>query len=495
MEPESGHLTAGHFYYVVIPGGVIGDIVCKKHKLTNMGDKIIQDLSKVIKQALSRGGEFADLFLENRSTTMISCEDNKIEDVVSGIEAGAGLRVINRQRTVYAHTNDLSGQGLLGLAGTLSQGVENATEKITVKTLEKPQPVPRVNIDGLSTADKVALLERTNKIVRAMDKRVVQVKVVYGDFRQNIKIVNSLGLFRQDERRGFVFMVQVVAADGDLIQTGHEVYGGSAGYPMISGDKAAELANLAGKRALMMLEARPAPAGKMTVVLAGEAGGTMVHEAIGHGLEADLAQNGLSVYSNRVGEQVASPLINVIDDATMPNMRGSYRFDDEGVEAQNTLLVEKGVLRGYLYDRLSAMKDGAASTGNGRRQSYKHIPIPRMTNTIISPGESDPREIVRSVKNGLLVTRLGGGQVNTVNGDFVFDVSEGYLIENGEAVQPIRGANLIGNGPQILKEVEAVGNDIGYAIGTCGKDGQGAPVSDGQPTLLLPRIVVGGTGG
>jgi TldD protein len=384
---------------------------------------------------------------------------------------------------------------LLSLADTLSQAVESGGKRVAVKGLNQPNPLPEEQVEDLSTADKVALLEHANQAARALDKRIVQVKVVYGDFHQQLKIANSLGLFCRDERWGFVFMVQVVAAEGNLIQTGYEVCGGSSGFPMVDEATAAELAAQAGRRALMMLEARPAPAGKMTVVLSGQAGGTMVHEAIGHGLEADLAQNGLSVYSKRLGEQVASPLITVVDDATMPGRRGSYRYDDEGVEGQKTLLVEKGILRGYLYDRLSAMKDGVSSTGNGRRQSYRHQPIPRMSNTLITPGESDPAEIIRSVKKGLLVTRLGGGQVNTVNGDFVFEVSEGYLIENGEAALPLRGANLIGNGPRVLQEVEAVGNDLGFTIGTCGKDGQGAPVSDGQPTLLLPQIVVGGTGG
>lgn len=360
--------------------------------------------------------------------------------------------------------------------------------------VKKPAPPPQ-KMAELDTGAKVSLLRLADKIVRGMDERIVQAKVVYGDFSQEIQIANSLRLFCEDVRRGFVFILQVVAAQENVIQTGYEVYGGSAGYPTINEEKVNELAEVAGKRALMMLSAIPAPAGKMTVVLSGQSGGTMVHEAIGHGLEADLAQNGLSVYAGCIGKQVASPLINVVDDATLPGKRGSFRFDDEGVKSRRNLLVENGILRGYMYDRLSAMKDKAASTGNGRRQSYQHQPIPRMTNTLILPGNSDPQEIVRSVKNGLFVTRLGGGQVNTVNGDFVFQVSEGYLIENGEVTKPVRGANLIGNGPQVLKEVEAVGNDLGFTIGTCGKDGQGAPVSDAQPTLLLPRIVVGGTGG
>ena len=218
----------------------------------------------------------------------------------------------------------------------------------------------------------------------------------------------------------------------------------------------------------------------------------MIHEAIGHGLEADLAQQGLSVFSKKIGEKVASPLITVVDDPTLRQKRGSYAFDDEGVGSRRTVLVEDGVLKGYLYDRLTAMKDGMESTGNGRRESYHHKPIPRMSNTMILPGTSKPEEIIRSVEKGLFVKKMGGGQVNTVNGDFVFEVSEGYLIEKGNVAEPIRGAILTGNGPQILKEIDEVGDDLGFGIGTCGKEGQGVPVSDAQPTLRISEILVGG---
>jgi TldD protein len=230
----------------------------------------------------------------------------------------------------------------------------------------------------------------------------------------------------------------------------------------------------------------------MPVVLSSEAGGTMVHEAIGHGLEADLVQAGVSVYRGRLGEKVASELVTVVDDATLPYARGSFAFDSEGSPAQRTVLVENGVLKGYMYDRLSAMKDGCASTGNGRRESYRHRPIVRMTNTLIASGLSAPEEILASVKSGLFVKRMGGGQVNTVSGDFVFQVSEGYLIENGSIGEPVRDATLTGNGPEVLKKIAMVGNDLGFAIGTCGKDGQGVPVADAQPTLLIAGITVGG---
>lgn len=253
-----------------------------------------------------------------------------------------------------------------------------------------------------------------------------------------------------------------------------------------------EVAEVATGRSLLMLSARKAPMGRMAVVISSEAGGTMIHEAIGHGLEADLTQQGLSVFSKKMGERVASSLVTVVDDPTLPQKRGSYAFDDEGVASQRTLLVEEGILKGYLYDRLTALKEGIPSTGNGRRESYHHKPIPRMSNTLIVPGKTKPEEIIRSVEKGLFVKKMGGGQVNTVNGDFVFEVSEGYLIEKGMITEPVRGAILTGNGPQILKEIDRVGDDLGFGIGTCGKDGQGVPVSSAQPTLRIPELVVGG---
>jgi TldD protein len=242
-----------------------------------------------------------------------------------------------------------------------------------------------------------------------------------------------------------------------------------------------------------MLTARKAPAGRMPAVISSKAGGTMIHEAIGHGLEADLAQQGLSVFSGMLGEKVATELITVIDDATLPGKRGSFRFDDEGTPSQRTVLVEQGILKSYMYDKLTAMKEGKPSTGNGRRESYQNRPIPRMTNTFIAPGTHNPEEIMRSVDQGLFVVKMGGGQVNTVTGDFVFDVQEGYLIRNGQRSDLVRGATLAGNGPEILKSIDMVGTDLGFSIGTCGKDAQGIPVTDAMPTVRIPEIVVGGS--
>ena len=336
------------------------------------------------------------------------------------------------------------------------------------------------------------MVKRANEMARRLNPHVRQVKVLYRDMVQCVSIVNSVEVCVEGERVGTVFSVQVVSAKGDVVQTEYEAVGGTMGFELFDLHPPEEVAEAATKRSLLMLSARKAPMGRMAVVLSSEAGGTMIHEAIGHGLEADLAQQDLSVYSRKIGERVASPLITVVDDPTLPQKRGSYAFDDEGVPSQRTLLVEEGILKGYLFDRLTALKEGVPSTGNGRRESYQHKPIPRMSNTLILPGKMNPEEIVHSVEKGLYVKKMGGGQVNTVNGDFIFEVNEGYLIEKGEVCEPVRGATLVGNGPQILKEIDKVGDDLGFGIGTCGKDGQGVPVSDAQPTLRIPEIVVGG---
>lgn len=453
------------------------------------------DSKGILKRALAAGGEFADIYYEDGAYTSVVCEDGKVERVLSAADRGIGIRVISGFSTAYAYTNQLGEKSLLQLADTVSRGVRDGVPhpdfNLCVPKSAQGYPIA-IPPDQVELAQKVALVNRADRAARGFDQRIRQVMAVYRDTRINTQNVNSLGEFHQESSCATVFMVQVVAREGKVTQTGYEPVGAGRGFELFDDVSPEELALKAAARGVMMLGARNSPAGQFPVVLSSEAGGTMVHEAIGHGLEADLVQAGTSVYRGRVGEKVASELITVIDDATIPYARGSFGFDGEGTAAQRTVLVENGVLKGYLYDRLSAMKEGRASTGNGRRESYRSRPIVRMTNTLIAPGGSDPAEIVKSVSKGLFVKRMGGGQVNTVNGDFVFEVSEGYLIENGEVGEPIRGATLAGNGPEVLKRISMVGNDLGFGIGTCGKDGQGVPVSDAQPTLLIPAITVGG---
>ncbi len=453
------------------------------------------DIPKILKTSLKNGGDFAEVFYEHVQPISIVCEDGKIEKIISGIDVGIGLRVIYSNKTAYAYTNQLTNKGLLEVADAVSTACQGRVfEKdisLVKKSAEIAHAIKRLPQE-VSIDEKVSLVKRANDVARSWDKRIKQVKVVYADSVRSIAVANNAGDLTEDYRTATMFLVQIVATENDVIQTGYEPVGGVIGFELFDDNPPEKVAEIAGARAVRMLQARKAPGGTMPVVLSSEAGGTMIHEAIGHGLEADLTQMGLSVYSGRIGEEIASPLVDVVDDATLANKRGSYVFDDEGVNAQRTLLVEKGVLKGYLYDRLSAMKDHTQSTGNGRRESYRSRPIPRMSNTFILPGNMSPEEIVHSTAKGIFVKKMGGGQVNTVNGDFVFEVSEGYLIENGKVGEAVRGATLTGNGPQLLKEIDMVGDDFGFGIGTCGKDGQGVPVSDAQPTLRIPEIIVGG---
>ena len=453
------------------------------------------DLGAVLKRALSSGGDFAEVFIERSAPLSLVCEDSRLEKVMSGLDCGAGVRLIFGQRTAYAYTNELTTGSLLEIADAVRQAAGGDLHPSTINLIKAN---PRIDLpvkkapEGVPTARKVAMVLQADSVARSFDPRVRQAMVSYRENRQQVLIANSDGVLAEDERMYLTALVHVVAADGEIVQTGYEPIGGIAGMELFDAHPLEKAAETAARRAVMMLSARKAPAGRMPVVLSADAGGTMIHEAVGHGLEADLAQSGLSVYSNKRGVRIASPLITVVDDATLPGRRGSFRFDDEGVHAERTVLVDKGILKTFMYDRLTAMKDGARSTGNGRRESYNHRPIPRMTNTMIVPGESSPGDILRSTTNGLFVEKMGGGQVNTVNGDFVFEVSEGYLIENGTIGELVRGATLTGNGPQVLLSIDRVGSDLGFSIGTCGKDGQGAPVSDAQPTLRIPEITVGG---
>ncbi len=452
--------------------------------------------ARVLKAALARGGEFAEIFAEHRESSRVVLEDGRLEDVGGGANHGAGVRLVRDQREVYGHSNDTSLKALLEVASFLSHAVreekKGARRAFAFRKSKAPR-LPRARRSPLQTplAHKVALAQRGERRARSFP-HIKQVSSVLRDSVQRVLVANSLGEWAEDERTQAVYFVQAVAEKDGVVQTAYEPLGGTAGYELFYGDAPEEVAATAARRAALMIEAPKARGGPQTIVLSSSAGGTMIHEAVGHGLEADLAEEGLSVYAGKLGEPIASPLVSVVDDATLAHKRGSFRFDDEGTPSEKTVLVENGILRRYMQSRLTAIKSGAVPTGNGRRESYEYLPIVRMTNTLIAPGQDDPREIVRGVDRGLLVTRMGGGQVNTVNGDFVFEVSEGYAIEKGLVTHPVRGATLTGNGPKVLLEIDRVGSDLGFGIGTCGKDGQGVPVADAQPTIRIPELIVGG---
>ncbi|MDD5491607.1 MAG: TldD/PmbA family protein [bacterium] len=454
-------------------------------------------LQKVVKKLLANGADFAEAYVEKSSLQGISCEENKIESIASGIDVGLGLRIIQGEETYYASTNSQDLEEILVLAGSLSQAAGKkepvrgwrlavGNSGIVHSILRQPGSV--------EMTEKISLVNKVNAAAWKKDAKIQQVQVDYGDRTKEIIIANSLGLFRREQRIYVILILNVVAQSGGIIQTGREVLGGLSGFEKFNEEAVRDLIDQATGRAIRMLDAKKAPSGKMPVVLDSQAGGTMIHEAIGHSLEADAVQKGISpVYKGKIGQKVASALISVVDDSTIPNMRGSFSMDDEGVPAQRTLLVEKGILKNYLYDQFTARKENKTSTGNGRRESYHYKPIPRMTNTMITPGEHDPASIIKSTPKGLYVKKMGGGQVNTATGDFVFEVVEAYEIVNGEQGKPVRGAILTGNGPEVLKSIDLVGKDLDFEIGTCGKEGQHVPVGDGQPTLRIPEIIVGGT--
>lgn len=462
------------------------------------------DPKAVLAKALSRGGDLAELYFEELESTRISIEDRKVDKIVDGIDRGVGLRVIFENRSVYGYTTDLTQGALMTLAESLAQAVD-VHEGRTVQAREIPdwrwseqraatirdysvqEPPKRVSI-----SDRIALARRAEKGARDEFSEAKQVSAIILDSERKILVVNSDGLVSSDSKTYLSCYTEVVGEKDGRIESAHEGDGGFVGLEFFKETTPESIGKECARRVKVLLSAVPAPAGTLPVVLSADAGGTMIHEAVGHGLEADLACNGLSVYQNKIGQQVASKLITVIDDGTIPAKRGSYRFDDEGNPSKKTVLIENGILKGYLVDRISALKFDLEPTGNGRRETFRHRPIVRMTNTYIAPGKDDPAQILADTKKGIFVKAMGGGQVNTVTGDFVFAVTEGYLIQDGKLGPAIRGATLVGNGPKAMMIVDRVGNDLGYAIGTCGKDGQGAPVTDAQPTLRIPELTVGG---
>lgn len=461
------------------------------------------NIDKILNRALRYGGALAELFFEETASTRLIYEGNRIDKIMTGIDRGVGLRIIFKGRSVYGYTTDLSETALLNLATTLSEAVHPGPEArrsdYKIEWSRVIQPLSEISQYQITKAPqempisgKIDLVKRAEAAARATLSETRQVTAVFLDSRRKILILNSDGSAANDTKTYLQMMVQVVGEKNDRVETAYESDGGYVGLEFLDQVTPESIGQKAARRVSVLLQARPAPAGTMPVVISSEAGGTMIHEAVGHGLEADLACNGLSVYQGKMGQKVASPLISVIDDGTLPARRGSYSFDDEGTPSQRNVLIENGVLKSYMVDRLSAMKFDMMATGNGRRESFRHKPIVRMTNTYIAPGKDDPAAILESTPKGIFVRAMGGGQVNTVTGDFVFAVTEGYLIENGKLGEPIRGATLVGNGPTVLSTVDRVGSDLGFATGTCGKDGQGAPVTDAQPTLRIPELTVGG---
>jgi TldD protein len=456
----------------------------------------VRDVERALRTALSRGGDWAELFWERHETLQVVLDDQRIEDAITGVDQGAGVRVVHGEQTVYANGNVTDVDDVMAIAGRAARSVADESGlheagRLTPDELPRPHSVA-IDPRSVPVERKVALLRLANEVARAYDPRVSQATVSYGESVQEILVANSDGIHRTDTRVRVNFAVQVVAKDGAVLESGFEAVRGTLGFEMLTDEAVRGAAEQAARRAVLNVGAKPAPAGTYTVVLSSEAGGTLIHESVGHGLEADLNLKGLSVYSGRVGQKVASELITVIDDGRDPGKRGTAAMDDEGTPTQRTVLIEKGILKTYLSDRKHAEKLGIRRSGNARRESFRHLPICRMTTTMIASGDSDPDEIVRSVKDGIFVKKMGGGQVDVVSGNFAFEVTECYRIRDGKLAEPLRGATLVGQGPKLMSEIDMVGSDLGYSTGTCGKDGQGAPVADAQPTLRIPSVVIGG---
>ncbi|MCX8110182.1 MAG: TldD/PmbA family protein [Syntrophorhabdaceae bacterium] len=449
----------------------------------------------IMNELIGKTTIYADIFAEERQYTRIQLESSRFEKIEKGIDKGVGLRTISPWKTYFASTNSFEDSHLIDLSRQLKDSLEGKNHRPIKDFIHVTANYPfslNINPRDVELRQKLQIVRKIDDMARAMEKRIRQVRVIYLDTEQNVSMFNSEGMAVEDKRRQVVLNITVVGEEKGELQTAYESMGGFYGFEFFTDERIEDLVYRTVTRLSGLLGAREAPMGIKTVVLSSKAGGTMIHEAIGHGLEADLAMEGMSCYKGMLGERIASELISVVDDKTIPNMRGTYAFDDEGVPSERTVLVEAGILKNYLFDRFHAMKYDAKPTGNGRRESYRFRPIPRMSNTMILPGKDRPEDIIASVDDGIYVVKMGGGQVDTVRGDFVFEISEGYIIEKGKIGDMIKNATMMGNGMIVLKEIDMVGDDIGFGIGTCGKDGQGVPVSDAQPTLRIPRIVVGG---
>lgn len=453
-------------------------------------------LSRVLDAALSKGGDLAEIYVERRSSIALRLDDRKIEDVSTGRDAGAGVRVISGDRESYAYTNLLTEAGLLeaaaaARAGATSGGAGAVADLRRVEAASSHDVAVRP--DEVDPAEKVATLNAADDAARSAGAEIAQVSASYTDLHQEVQIASSDGRLATDDRSRVRFAVQVVAARDGEIATGFEAPGHSGGFELLEARPPAEMAAKAAAKALRMLDARPSPAGELPVVLAPGTGGVLIHEACGHGLEADTLVKDASVYARREGERFGSEIVTIVDDGSDRGAWGSYGVDDEGTPSQRTVLFDQGVLVGHLSHRRAARQIGKPSTGNGRRQSYAHLPLVRMSNTYLLPGSDDAGDVIASVDHGVYAATFAGGEVNPATGNFVFGMAEAYLIENGEITHPLKGATLIGNGPLVLGAIKAVASDFDRKEGVCGKDGQHAPVTNGMATVLLDRMTVGGT--
>ncbi|RRA47638.1 metalloprotease TldD [Acidipila sp. EB88] len=461
-------------------------------------------MERCLGEALSAGGEYAELYFESVASTSLGIDESMVKSASQGVSAGCGIRVLSGERTGYAYTDELTADRLLRAArtaaliasGPAKQSVVGFKASLPETPRPKLYPTPAADLDP-ELSDKLALVMRADKAARAYDARITEVRASYADEVRRILIAASDGTYASDVQPLMRINVFVLAKDGDKIARGTAGGGGRVEIAYFNDLKTPEyFAGDAARQAILQLNAVAAPAGDMEVVLGPGWPGVLLHEAVGHGLEADFNRKKTSAFSGLIGQRVASDKVTVVDNGTIPSKRGSIHVDDEGADSRENVLIENGILRGYMNDKLSAKLMGTANTGNGRRESYQQMPMPRMTNTYMLAGQDEPADIVRSVRKGLYAVNFGGGSVDITSGKFVFSASEAYLIEDGEITSPVRDATLIGNGPDALKYVSMVGHDLALdeGVGNCGKQGQWVPVGVGMPTIKLDRMTVGGTG-
>ncbi|HRH00039.1 MAG TPA: metallopeptidase TldD-related protein [Polyangiaceae bacterium] len=458
----------------------------------------VQLAEKLLVVALAKGADYADLFFEYRAAGGLVYDEGILKSASRGVSVGLGVRAQKGDATGYAYVEKLDWDSMRHAAATAAQIAVEGGALAPVRAVEVAVPnryeLDTVTLD-VAGLEKRALLERAAKHAEAFDPRVVKVEASFAEELREILVVTSEGRMARDTQPLMRFGVRVIAERDGKRQEGSSGGGGRSTLGYFDGKSPEWHAEQAASLALRMLDAEEAPAGTFEVVLAPGDSGILLHEAVGHGLEADFNRKGTSNYSGQIGREVASELCTVIDDATLLQSRGSVNVDDEGFEPSSSVLIEKGVLRGYMHDRHSARHYGRAPSGNGRRESFASVPLPRMTNTILTAGPHDPEEILRSVKKGVYAKKFGGGQVDIANGDFVFSLTESYLVEDGKLTAPLKGVNLIGNGPDVLRKVTMLGHDVAISDGiwTCGKDGQSVPVGVGCPTIKISAITVGGT--
>ncbi len=452
-------------------------------------------LNRVIKKALSQGGEFADVYIESRISRQIVMEESVFRSGLYGISQGAGVRVISGDKTGYAYTEEVTEENLMRAAEVASYVARNSKSvaPVNIAKADRESFIKVVQpLEAIADIERIEMMERANQAALDYDPRIKMALIEYNDQVRGRVIATSEGVYLRDELPLLFFIVQTMSEEGGNRHMSRERISEHSGFELFEKETPESVARRAARESIAMLNSEDAPAGMMDVVMENGWGGVLIHEAVGHPLEADNIAKGIGAFTGKMGQKVATDLFTMVDDGTLPNFRGTINFDDEGTQAQSNVLIDKGVLQGYMTDILSAKQLELPRTGNGRRESFRHIPIPRMTNTFIEAGKDRPEDILADTKKGLFVQSLSGGSVNPVTGMFNFTCREAYLIENGRKTQPVKGATLIGSCLGVISNIDAVGNDLDFGPGICGK-GQMAEVTAGQPTVRIRGINVGGS--